>query len=84
MPEFILFKKHPTTSSYLNLDERKYTEVILNLKHVVSFVYNENYENGYGDTLSRLEIKTVNGEIELYRNDADLVYNLIKTFGIQK
>ena len=84
MPEFIVFKKHPTTNSYLNLNERESKEIILNLKHVVSFVYNENYGNGYGDTLSHLEINTVNGVIDLYRKDADFVYNLIKTIGEQE
>lgn len=81
MPEFIVFKKHEITGSYLYLDERKYKEIILNLKNVVYFAYKEKYPDGYGNTLSHLEINTVNGTINLYRKDADFVYNLLKEIG---
>lgn len=78
MPEFITFKKHPITSSYLYLNNREFKEITLNLNHIVSFSYNEKYPNGYGETLSYLCIKTVNGDFELYRQDADDVYKLLK------
>lgn len=84
MPEFITFKKHSTTNSYLRLNDMEYKEITLNLNHIVSFSYNENYSNGYGETLSYLCIKTVNGDFELYRQDADDVYRLIKQVGANK
>lgn len=77
LSEFITFKKHPITNGYLRLNDREYEVITLNLNHIVSFSYNKNYHNGYGEILSYLCIKTVKENFELYRQDADDVYKLL-------
>lgn len=74
-PCFIHFIKHDVSGACLYLVQDTYEDVTINLKHVVSVRYNQQYPNGYGSKLSRLTLDTTNGSFVLYREDADLLYN---------
>lgn len=63
--------KHELSGAYMHLDMRKETMITLNADHIISYSYDKNYSNGYGDKFPYMEIELSNGtSIDLYREDA--------------
>ena len=77
MKDFIKIRKHEVTGAYLNLDEDKYTDYVINVAQIKSAKYDENYANGYGQTISYLRLLIGTDVISLYRKDADDVWKQI-------
>ena len=77
MHKFIKIIKHPISSAYLNLDTRTFEEIVINVDHISSFVFDKNYPNGYGDHIPELTIEMDKSTIQLYNEDAEKAYKLL-------
>ena len=74
---FIKIRRHEVSNAYLNLDDRNYTDYVINVAQIKYAEYDENYTNGYGQTLSYLRLLVGKDVIFLYRKDADDVWEQI-------
>lgn len=80
MSNFITFKRHATSDANLSLDRKKVTEYVLNLDKIDFISFDEQFDNGYGERLPRLEINIAGEVIVLYRDDALTFFKVIKEF----
>lgn len=71
--------KHELSGAYMNLDMSKETMLVVNYDHIISYSYNINFTNGYGNKFPYMKIELSNGtDIQLYREDAIAAVNALK------